>query len=102
MSRLLPDPARAVTVGEQASLPSPPTSAGGSRAAYRDSVDQEISAAEISVCPLCGTEVDTDEGPAVVAVDEWAADDLLPALAVMSCPNPACPPQDAEDTGLAG
>jgi len=65
-------------------------------------VDQEIPAAEISVCPLCGTEVHTDDGPAVIAVDEWAAGDLLPALAVMSCPNPDCPPQDADDTGVAG
>ena len=62
-------------------------------AAYGVNVDQELAAVEISVCPLCGTHVQPSEGPAVVAVEEWAADGLLPALAVMSCPNPHCPPE---------
>ena len=75
--------------------------AGELRAAYRVDVDQEIPAAEISLCPLCGTQVAASQGPGVVAVEEWAAGDLLPALAVMSCPNPDCPP-DAEGTVAPG
>jgi hypothetical protein len=66
--------------------------------AYCETVDQEIPAAEVTVCPLCGTdlELSDDAGPSVVAAEEWAAGDLLPALAVMSCPNPDCPAKEAD------
>ena len=66
--------------------------------AYREVVDQEIPAAEVTVCPLCGTELERpgECGPSVVAAEEWAAGDLLPALAVMSCPSPDCPAKQAD------
>lgn len=51
---------------------------------------------------MCGASLEPHTaGPAVVDEAEWAADDLLPALAVMSCPNLHCPAKDWRRRGHA-